>query len=358
MRGIDILRRLHTPTPSGAAVVFDPGDLGVHIALSNVNTRATKDTDTFFASAVGKHGKMSGKWRFQIKVITGGALNIGVAGYRFLRPVIGNGTSYLGATDQSIAYINDARVLTGGGASQYACATYTTGDVIDVFVDATNKKVWFAKNGAIQNGDPVAGTGGTTLTNLDRAIFPAVDMSGAGTVIDAAGAFISTYAADTTYLPWTTAVSVTKANFRKVGLYIRSLGNFSQAFAEIGVSAASLGTNLLLSGTCSSDMALTAGSLAAAVDGNSTTFWAGGNTGSGNQAPGFFWVDAGVGATLAANFFRVQGRDGGGGGELQAPTLFDLFLSANSTDFDKLATGQTFATFAATTPGTIREQAI
>jgi hypothetical protein len=148
---------------------------------------------------------------------------------------------------------------------------------------------------------------------------------------------------------------VGKNNFRAARILIKSVGFFSHAFAEFGLSASSGGANLLLNGVASSSLSLTAGSLAGGVDGNTTTFWAGGATGSQNQGNGSYTVDKGVGASLSANYLSIRGRDGGGGAEKQAPTLFDLYFSLDGVTFTLYASNLTFPAFAPTTPGHLQE---
>jgi hypothetical protein len=85
--------------------------------------------------------------------------------YEFTPSAVGK-TSGMGVTFASVysfgydgCYLNNGSVsnTTGGSAATYA--SYTTNDVIGVAFDADAGKVWFYKNGTIQAGDPVAGTG-------------------------------------------------------------------------------------------------------------------------------------------------------------------------------------------------------
>jgi hypothetical protein len=85
--------------------------------------------------------------------------------YEFTPSAVGK-TSGMGVTFASTysfgydgCYVNNGSVsnTTGGSAATYA--SYTTNDVIGVAFDADAGKVWFYKNGTIQAGDPVAGTG-------------------------------------------------------------------------------------------------------------------------------------------------------------------------------------------------------
>ncbi len=146
-----------------------------------------------------------------------------------------------------------------------------------------------------------------------------------------------------------------KTNFRAARILIRSAGFFSHAFAELSLSATSGGTNLLLGGVASSSLPNTLNTPASGIDGNTATSWAGGNGAVQNQANGSFTVDKGVGASLSASYLSIRGRDGGGGGELQAPRLFDLYFSLDNVTFTLYATDLTFPAFAGTTPGQLHE---
>ena len=341
----------NTAVTSVAPQIWDTGDKTSTITLSGASLVTTKDATSGLATTTAKYGKISGKWRFQVTVTTlaAGEVDVGVVGYKFDR------AQFLGATANSIEYVSDGRVI-WNNTTPYTGATYTAGDVIDVFVDATNLKAWFAKNGVIQNGDPVAGTGGTTMTGAVRALFPAVNQYAASSVLTAnfAGPYINSYAADATYLPWDGAVVATKSDFRMAAMYVRDVGWFAHAMAEFGMSAAAAGVNVLTGATATADL-VNDGAAANALDGNTTTFWGGHVGPTQSQAPTWWYADAGASTHLAASYLRIRGRDGGGGGELQAPTLFDLYLSQDGVSFDKSATGLVFTAFAATTPGELKE---
>ena len=75
------------------------------------------------------------------------------------------------------------------------------------------------------------------------------------------------------------------------------------------------------------------------------------------------WVAYELAANAPRNaaYLAIRGRDGGGGAEQQAPTLFDLWVSdgaAATGNWYKVKTGITLPAFAATTPGQRQEFAL
>jgi hypothetical protein len=80
-----------------------------------------------------------------------------------------------------VAYLPDGNKSTAGGASAYG-ATFTTGDVIGLAIDATNGAIYFSKNGTWQNsGVPTSGssktgaaytyTGGSLDLNISTGVY-------------------------------------------------------------------------------------------------------------------------------------------------------------------------------------------
>jgi hypothetical protein len=93
----------------------------------------------------------SGKWYWEFTPTNnGGIADLGISVYP--GSDVKQGTVYSYQADSGNKYSS------GGGAASYG-STYTTNDVIGIAYDATNGKIWWAKNGTWQaSGDPAAGT--------------------------------------------------------------------------------------------------------------------------------------------------------------------------------------------------------
>jgi hypothetical protein len=343
---------------------LDPGDKTSTITLSNSNLTAAKNATTGSAFTFGSIGKETGKWRFQVTVVTAtNEFSIGLTGGLF-----NSRNTYLGGDGASIA-INHGGAVAGAGVITSATTQYGTGltlpagTVVDVYVDLDASKVWFAKDGTVLNGDPALGTGGTTMTSaMKKAWYPTAYLSGANSSVTFNfGASPWTFAGVSGFPGWSAVAGTTFGTFRSAAMFVRSLGNFSHAMAEFELTATSGGANVLSGATVTSSLGLTGGSFASLVDGSTSTFAAVGNTGTHDQANAFFYFELGTNATRNVVFAAVRGRDGGGGAEQQAPTLFDLWLSTGTVStgsWYRAKTAVSLSSYAATTPGERKEFAV
>lgn len=339
--------------PPVVGTLIDPTDTDANITLSNGDKTALSGT-TGFKSARLKHGKGTGKWRFQVTIdaLPAAEIGIGISG-----PLYSRGT-YLGATRQGIAYIQDNRVVYNASTAGNGAGAYTTGDVIDVYVDATARKVWFAKNGVV-SGNPTAGTGGYTLhADFVASIFPHLYLYGNGCQVtietDGAWDYPGVHAA---FQPWSAEQAASKTNAR--GMLVVSRGPaiyFAHAVAEMGLLTSSGGTNILAGGTGIA-RGSGGGAIANALDGNVTTYWADSPGGGSTQFPS--WFGAYAAAPTTVTHFMLQSRPGFGGEAQQAPTLTDLYISADDKNFDKVQIGYDWGAWVASSPaGPLKEYAI
>lgn len=343
--------------PIANATYLDSGDKASTVTLTNSNLTATKNATTAVAYALARHGKTSGKWRFQCTIgALPGTITIGVVGPTFTTRSAGPG----GLIDGVGLDSHNGAFQQGTSTAVYDPGDLAVSDVIDCYVDldASPGLVWYAKNGTVLSGDPAAGTGGLTLGTTEKAIYPCVNLHTASSAVTFNfGATAWTHTGISGFAPWDDNAGVTYAAWRSIRMYIRSTGFFAHAFAEWEVMASSGGANILSGATMTSSHSLVGGSgaLSALVDGTTST-WAGVTSGGGAaQSPVWFEADKGSSATRSATHLAVRGRDGGGGGEAQAPTLFDVWISTDDTVFHKGGTGYTFSAFAGTTPGERKE---
>lgn len=349
--------RFSSGPPIVGTTLYSAGALGpgaANVAFSNGDLTVTKSASNSVTHVRAKHGKITGKWRFQMTVnvlpMAGGEIGVGVSGPFAIT------SSYLGADTHGVDFINDGRWGTAGGFGASGLGVWAAGDVIDVYVDADAKKVWFGRNGTV-SGNPTAGTGGFNMSGLIPAFYPEAYMHGGNgqETLNFAGPF--THNLHPAFLPWSASRVVSKTNARGVGLYIRSVGYFAHCIGELKASAASGGANLLLGGTASAQGSSSGNVPGRAIDGNDATWWEYTVNGGSNQNPAWFYADSGV-AGQTFNYLAVQARAGSGGEQLQAPTLFDLYLSADGVSYETQMLNIALAAFPPQTPGLIREIAI
>jgi hypothetical protein len=144
---------LDTPTLNYA--VMNPLDLsGTAATFQWANLQVTR-SGASQAQAYCSIQMSSGKWYCEM---TAGA---DVAS---LSPGIIVGTAnaaanrYLGQDSFTYGYDPDGRKVNSGTYTAYG-NTWTAGDIIGIILDADNGKLYFSKNGTVQNsGDPIAGT--------------------------------------------------------------------------------------------------------------------------------------------------------------------------------------------------------
>lgn len=360
---------------SAAAIIITPamsaGDQDSTVTLSNNNLTATKNATSAAAYAFGMGGKTTGKWRFQVTVnAVPGDLSIGISGGLYV-----DRANYLGCAGGNGIGVN-CTASTGvlyNGTTQYgySVSNMTAGDVWDVYLDADAGRVWFARNGTVLSGSPFAGTGGTLISSMKKAYYPAVYLGGAsGSVTFNFGTTAFVNAGITGFNAWTTDTpGATLAHFQSFAFIIRSLGWFGQAWAETELMTTSGGANMLAGSTASGSIDYFQHSAtyqySNSIDANTTTFVDMSTNAGGAQNQGPVWIAYDLGANAARNaaFMAIRGRDGGGGGQSQAPTLFDLWVSdgpaATGTWYKVPASlGVTLSAFAATTPGERKEFAV
>ena len=123
------------------------------------NTTATHSGNMAFNTSI--FGLSAGLWYWEIDVDTSGGHDmIGIA--QVPADATGN---YLGEDSGQYAYYNvSGNIYTNGVGGAYG-DTYTTGDIIGVYLDLTASKLYFAKNGTIQNsgtGYSITAVGSTT----------------------------------------------------------------------------------------------------------------------------------------------------------------------------------------------------
>jgi hypothetical protein len=164
-----------TVTVSAASgVTWNTADSSSGITYTNSNLTAT-NTSTLQRSARGTKSFTTQKVYFEI--VVGGAMatndgtGVGVA----TSATSLASTSYVGKDANSFGlYYNGAMLINDAVAGTNN--PVTTGQVIRVAVDGTNKKIWFSVNGAKWNAntsaDPATNVGGMSISSITGAMFP------------------------------------------------------------------------------------------------------------------------------------------------------------------------------------------
>ena len=121
--------------------------------------------------------KNAGKWRIEMVPIIY-SLSNGSHGFGFA--VSGSFGTYPGSNTTAWIlwgnYGGDVRVYHNGSASSWTL-NIAADDVISLIIDIDAGKAWWAKNGTVISGDPVAGTGAMATAAIYLACSPAVALT-------------------------------------------------------------------------------------------------------------------------------------------------------------------------------------
>lgn len=154
-----------------AATTWNPADKSADVTLSGGNLVMTSAVTHRAARAI--TGRSAGKYHFDAVCSGSVGWSVGVG-----KATAGLGTYVGGDADSySYYYTGDYR---NSGSSSGAPPAYGAGDRIGVDVDLGAHKVWFSKNGVAVNGDPIAGTGGMTISA--GTYYPMVSLGAGGFV--------------------------------------------------------------------------------------------------------------------------------------------------------------------------------
>ena len=136
---------------------FDPTNTTTNTAIAEGCLQIKAEGSNQWKIAVANMGVTSGKWYWEYEIIKNGDHQAGLVSSGHQGNI--NNVDSLALADQPFGWSyngNSGKAEHNGSESTYG-NTYTTGDVIGVAFDATNGKLWFAKNNTWQNsGDPAA----------------------------------------------------------------------------------------------------------------------------------------------------------------------------------------------------------
>ena len=131
--------------------------------LSEGNLRQTTASSNLYAPSISTIALSQGKWYFECKYVSRSSSdNYNLIGVKSTQVT---NTNYLGQNQHDYGYYSSSgKYYTNGSAVTYG-DSYDQGDIIGVYLDLDNNKLYFAKNGALQNS-------GTGISITDPASTP------------------------------------------------------------------------------------------------------------------------------------------------------------------------------------------
>jgi hypothetical protein len=168
------------PAAMGATTTFDPLNKTSFATLSNGNLTITWDGGApgeEFATAAGTVNATVGKRIFGcvISELAFAFLSLDPEGYDIA--AAGGGPS--GAGGPGLTWINEFGVVVDGGEPS-PVTPFLAGDIAEIIYDVSTSTAWLALNGTVLSGDPVAGTGGYTMSANNPQ--PSAGIASAGSI--------------------------------------------------------------------------------------------------------------------------------------------------------------------------------
>ena len=141
--------------------------------FSQGNLKIATATSGGYAPTVSNFGLNSGKWYAEVKYVSRShSDNYSMIGVRSSQSTNGN---YLGQNTNDYAYYSgNGKTYSGGSASNYG-NSYDQGETVGIYLDLDNNKLYFSKDGTLQNsgtGVSITAPGSTSLGNY---FFSAMD---------------------------------------------------------------------------------------------------------------------------------------------------------------------------------------
>ena len=141
--------------------------------LSEGNLKVTTANSGGYAPTVSTFGLNSGKWYAEVKYVSRSASdNYSMIGVRSTQTT---NTNYLGQNTNDYAYYSgNGKTYSGGSASSYG-NSYDQGNVIGIYLDLDNNKLYFSKDGTLQNSGTGVSITAPASTSLGNYFFGAMD---------------------------------------------------------------------------------------------------------------------------------------------------------------------------------------
>lgn len=181
-----LLKGVGSGAVAAAGTTWNPADKSADITLSGGDLVATVGAAGGYRAVRSTVSKTAGKWYFEVTANVWGS---GEGPFIAICPAGASLSSQLGnATDEAAYFANGGYVLEAGSITVFL-SSYGAGDKPGAYFDVDAGKVWFAKNGVVDSGDPAAGTGHHAGFTPGTAMFAATCLNGGSPGDKATGDF-------------------------------------------------------------------------------------------------------------------------------------------------------------------------
>jgi len=151
-------------------------------SLSEGNLKQTTDSSSGYAPNLSTIALTQGKWYFEVKYVSRSSSdNYNLIGIKSTQIT---DTKFLGQNAHDYGYYSEnGKYYTNNGATSYG-ASYDQGNIIGCYLDLDNNKLYFAKNGAIQNSGTGISITAPASTPLGHYFFAVGDYGGSLTIVN------------------------------------------------------------------------------------------------------------------------------------------------------------------------------
>jgi len=151
-------------------------------SLSEGNLKQTTDSSSGYAPNLSTIALTQGKWYFEVKYVSRSSSdNYNLIGIKSTQIT---DTKFLGQNAHDYGYYSEnGNYYTNNGATSYG-ASYDQGNIIGCYLDLDNNKLYFAKNGAIQNSGTGISITAPASTPLGHYFFAVGDYGGSLTIVN------------------------------------------------------------------------------------------------------------------------------------------------------------------------------
>lgn len=168
----------------GSGLAWDPAYMGTGYTLSNSNETATFSAASGNGSVLGTR-PLTGKVVFEVTLTSHVDITCSIGFSYHSAALLNNYTpGVVGNDSVGTWYLSGPAYYYNG--NQGAAPAFDHGDCLAVLFDSGTGKIWFAKNGVLNGGDPAAGTGPAFTIFLNGDTYYPLFFSNSGSSANAA----------------------------------------------------------------------------------------------------------------------------------------------------------------------------